>query len=214
MKKNHFCQKLNLSFYSDSYYFYIFPDKENDNILMVIKEKKAEQIISVTKDTDIADDNIYFKKQVKKPGLFFCIDNSDEWRDVEVFVRRVLQDFPVLKVLVFFTGGKMDSKPVAAHLLVTDKKDFNLLGKEKPVLKSWLQEHHFDLLMVMARKDNKRCNKLTAAIKANLKAGLSTNAEVPQVDFSLGKSGGKIDYDAFYSELKKYFKQMNIKLLP
>ena len=119
-----------------------------------------------------------------------------------------------MKGLVYYTGGRMETKPVGGHLLVIDRKDFNLFGKEKPVLRQWLEEQSFDLLLVFSRKENERCKKLNIAIKTRLRAGWSMDSEAPLEDISLGKPGEKISYDTFYSELKKYFKQMNIKLLP
>jgi len=172
---------------------------------------KADSSLQSNKDT-IAD--AYFKEQVKNPGLLFCLDRMDEWSETEAFIRKMLQDYPQLKALVYYTGGKMESKPEATHLLVTDKKDFNLFGKEKPILKRWLEEQNFDLLLVFAQKENKRCKKLTASLNARLKAGWTIKTETPWVDISLGKPGEKLSYDIFYRELKTYFKQLNIKLLP
>jgi hypothetical protein len=179
-----------------------------------MKEKEAEQFVSAAKDNDIADSDAYFKEQVKKPGLFFCIDNSGEWGDVEAFVRDILHEYPNLKVLVYYTGGKMESKPVAEHLLVTDKRDFTLFGRQKPALKSWLADHHFDLLLVFAEKENKRGEKIIMEINARLKAGWPQENEEPLVDISLGKVGERMAYNIFYKQLKNYFKRLNIKLLP
>lgn len=176
-------------------------------------EKEAEQLVSATKNNDIADSDAYFKKQVKKPGLFFCIDSSREWGDVEAFMRDVLHEYPGLKVLVYYTG-KMDSKPVAEHLLVTDKRDFDLFGRQKPALKSWLEDHHFDLLLVFAGKENKRCEKIKMEINARLKAGWTQENKELLVDISLGKAGERMAYGIFYKQLKSYFKILNIKLLP
>jgi len=182
--------------------------------LKVIKEKGAEPFISAPKDNDIADSDTYFKEQVKKPGLFFSIDNSGEWGDIEAFVRDVLHEYPGLKVLVHYTGGKMESRPVAEHLLVTDKRDFNLFGHQKPALKSWLEDHHFDLLLVFAERENKRSKKIITEINARLKAGWPQESEEPLMDISLGKTGERIAYGVFYKQLKSYFKILNIKLLP
>ncbi len=212
-RNNLFRQKLISSSYLNSYYFYIVPNEEKKNILKVIKEKGAEPFVSATKDNDIADSDAYFKEQVKKPGFFFCIDNSREWGDIEAFVRDVLHEYPGLKVLVYYTG-KMDSKPAAEHLMVTDKRDFNLFGHQKPALKSWLADHHFDLLLVFAGKGNKRCEKITMEINARLKAGWPQEKEEPLVDISLGKAGEEMAYSIFYKRLKSYFKILNIKLLP
>lgn len=182
--------------------------------MKVIKEKEAEQFVSAPKDNDIADSDTYFKEQVKKPGLFFSIDNSGEWGDIEAFVRDILLEYPRLKVLVYYTGGKMESKPVAEHLLVTDKRDFNLFGHQKPALKSWLANHHFDLLLVFAEKENKRSEKIIMEINACLKAGWPQENKEMLVDISLGKIGERIAYGIFYKQLKSYFKRLNIKLLP
>ena len=179
-----------------------------------MKEKEAEQFVSAAKDNDIADSDAYFKEQVKKPGFFFCIDNPEGWGDVEAFVRDVLHEYPGLKVLVYYTGGKMESKPVAEHLLVTDKRDFNLFGRQKPALKSWLTDHHFDLLLAFAGKENKRSEKIMMEINARLKAGWPQENEEMLVDIGLGKSGERIAYGIFYKQLKSYFKILNIKLLP
>ncbi len=206
-RNNLFRQKLNSSSYSNSYYFYIIPNEDKNNILKVIKEKEAEQFVSAAKDNDIADSDAYFKEQVKKPGLFFCID-------VEAFVRVVLHEYPGLKVLVHYTGSKMESKPVAEHLLVTDKRDFDLFGRQKPALKSWLADHHFDLLLVFAGKENKRCEKIMMEIDARLKAGWTQEGEGLLTDISLGKAGERMAYIIFYKQLKSYFKRLNIKLLP
>ncbi len=178
-----------------------------------MKERQAEKTDSTSQTNKNTKAETYFKEQVKNPGLFFCLNRSDEWNESEAFIRKVLQDYPLLKVLVYYTDGKMESKPVATHLLVTDKKDFNLFGKEKPILKRWLDEQSFDLLIVFAKKENNRCKKLTASINARLKAGRSVDTE-PSEDIILGKPGETISYDAFYSELKKYFMLLNIKLLP
>ncbi len=179
-----------------------------------MKEKEAEQFVSAAKDNDIADSDAYFKEQVKKPGLFFCINNPEEWGDVEAFVRVVLHEYPDMKVLVHYTGGKMGSKPVAEHLLVTDKRDFDLFGRQKAALKLWLADHHFDLLLVFAGKENKRCEKIMMEIDARLKAGWTQESEEPLMDISLGKAGEKMAYIIFYKQLKSYFKRLNIKLLP
>ncbi len=176
------------------------------------RQAKIASSPSQTNDNQIAE--AYFKEQVKTPGLFFCLHRMEEWNEAEAFVRKVLVDFPNLKVLVYYTGGKMEPKPAAAHLLVTDKSDFNLFGKEKQVLKRWVREHEFDLLFVLSRKRNKRCKVLTTTIKARLKAGWTSAREEVVVDVSLGKPGEKMSYDAFYRTLIKYFKQLNIKLLP
>jgi len=213
-RNNLFRQKLNSSSYSNSYYFYIIPNEEKNNILKVIKEKVAEQFVSAAKDNDIADSDTYFKEQVKKPGLFFCIDNPEEWGNVEAFVRDVLHEYPGLKVLVHYTGRKMESKPVAEHLLVTDKRDFDLFGRQKPALKSWLADHHFDLLLVFAGKENKQCGKIMMGIDAHLKAGWAQESEELLMDISLGKAGERMAYGIFYKQLKSYFKILNIKLLP
>lgn len=174
-------------------------------------EDKTDSAMQTNKST-IAE--IYFKEQVKNPGLFFCLNRADEWNETETFIRKVLQDYPLLKVLVYYTDGKMESKPVATHLLVTDKKDFNLFGKEKPVLKRWLDEQSFDLLLVFARKENKRCKNLITSINARLKAGWFVDKEIPSEDITLGNPGEIMSYDTFYGELKKYFMLLNIKLLP
>ncbi|VAW28691.1 hypothetical protein MNBD_BACTEROID07-830 [hydrothermal vent metagenome] len=179
-----------------------------------MKERQAEKAASAVQTNNDTIAEAYFKEQVKSPGLFFCLNHAEEWNETEAFIRKVLQDYPNLKVLVYYTGGRMEQKPVAAHLLVTDKKDFNLFGKEKPVLKQWLEEQNFDLLIIFSRKENKRCKKLNTVIKARLRVGWSMGSEARMEDISLGKPGEKISYDTFYSELKKYFKQMNIKLLP
>lgn len=179
-----------------------------------MKEKEAEQFVSAAKDNDIADSDAYFKEQVKKPGLFFCIDSSGEWGDMEAFVRDVLHEYPGLKVLVYYTGGKMESKPVAEHLLVTDKRDFSLFGHQKPALKSWLADHHFDLLLVFAGKKDKRGEKIMMEINARLKVGWPQKSEGLLVDISLGKAGERMNYGIFYKQLKSYFKRLNIKLLP
>ncbi len=179
-----------------------------------MKERQAERAGSTAQTNNQTTVETYFKEQVKNPGLFFCLHREDEWNETEAFIRKVLHEYPNLKVLVYYTGGRMEPKPVAAHLLVIDRKDFNLFGKEKPVLRQWLKEQGFDLLLVFCRKENERCKKLNTAIKARLKAGWSLDSAEPVEDISLGKPGEEISYDTFYSELKKYFKQMNIKLLP
>lgn len=179
-----------------------------------MKDRQVERAGSASQTNKKTIAESYFKEQVKKPGLFFCLHRADEWNEMEAFIRKVLQEYPNLKVLVYYTGGRMEPKPVAAHLLVIDRKDFNLFGKEKPVLRQWLEEQSFDLLLVFSRKENERCKKLNIAIKTRLRAGWSMDSEAPLEDISLGKPGEKISYDTFYSELKKYFKQMNIKLLP
>ncbi len=179
-----------------------------------MKERQADKTGSTTKTSKNTIAETYFSEQVKNPGLFFCLNRMDEWNETEAFIRKVLQDYPLLKVLVYYADGKMESKPVATHLLVTDKKDFNLFGKEKPVLKQWLNEQSFDLLLIFDRKENERCKKLIASINARLKAGWSVDDEKPSADITLGKPGEIISYDTFYSELKKYFLLLNIKLLP
>jgi hypothetical protein len=179
-----------------------------------MKERQVERATSTAQTSKKTTAETYFKEQVKNPGLFFCLQRADEWNKTEAFIRKVLQEYPNLRALVFYTGGRMETKPVAAHLLVIDRKDFNLFGKEKPVLRQWIEEQSFDLLLVFSRKENERCKKLSLAIKARLKAGWSLDSAEPIEDISLGKPSEKISYDVFYSELKKYFKQMNIKLLP
>ncbi len=179
-----------------------------------MKERRVVKAGSTTSTNKNAIAETYFKEQVKNPGLFFCLNRTDEWNETEAFIRKVLQEYPNLKVLVYYTGGRMEPKPVAEHLLVIDRKDFNLFGKEKPVLRQWLKEQSFDLLLVFSRKENEKCKKLKRSIKTRLKAGWSLDLADPLEDISLGKRGEKISYDAFYSELKKYFRQMNIKLLP
>lgn len=179
-----------------------------------MKERQTEKAGSTTQANKNTTAEAYFKEQVKNPGLFFCLNHAEEWNETEAFIRKVMRDYPNLKVLVYYTGGRVEQKPVAAHLLVTDKKDFNLFGKEKPVLKQWLEEQSFDLLLVLCRKENERSRMLNNAINTRLRVGWSVDAEEPLEDISLGKHGEKISYDTFYSELKKYFKQMNIKLLP
>ena len=177
-----------------------------------MKERQAAKTRSTVQTDENIIAEVYFKEQVKKPGLIFCLQRTDEWNEVEGFMRKVLRDFPNLKVLVYFAGGRMEPKPVASHLLVTDKSDFNLFGKEKPVLKQWLEEQNFDLLLVFVRKEDKRCNRMMASVRARLKAGWPLGKEPPLVDISLGKPGEQMRYDVFYSELKKYFKQLNIRL--
>ncbi len=179
-----------------------------------MKERQADGAGSIAQANKKTTAEIYFREQVKNPGLFFCLHQADEWNETEAFIRKVLQEYPNLKVLVYYTGGRMEPKPVAAHLLVIDRKDFNLFGKEKPVLRQWLEEQNFDLLLVFSRKENERCKKLNLAIKTRLRVGWSPDSVEQLEDISIGKSGEKISYDTFYSELKKYFKQMNIKLLP
>ncbi len=177
-----------------------------------MKERQAAKTYSAVQTGENTIAEVYFKEQVNNPGLFFCLRKAEEWSEMEVFIRKVLQDFSNLKVLVYYTGGKMEPKPVAAHLLVTDKSDFNLFGKEKPILKQWLEEQNFDLLLVFVRKEDKRCNRMIASVRARLKAGWPLGKEPPLVDISLGKVGERMRYDVFYNELKKYFKQLNIRL--
>lgn len=178
-----------------------------------MKDRQGEEPRSKVRINKNTISESYFKEQVKNPGLFFCLNRADEWGEMEVFMRKVLRDYPQLKVLVYYTGGRMESKPVAAHLLVSDKSDFNFFGKEKPILKQWLEEHSFDLLLVFARKEDKRCNRLIASVRARLKAGWPTDIDESLLDITLENPGKKMSYDMFYSELKKYFKQLNIRLI-
>ncbi len=175
------------------------------------RQVKTTGCTQQTNNNPIAD--AYFKEQVKNPGMIFCLNRQDDWNETEVFIRKVMKDFPGLHVLVYYAGGKMEPKPVATHLLVTDNSDFNLFGKQKPLLKEWLNKHSFDLLLVFARKENKRCNTLVTSVRARLKAGMVVSTKNLPVDISLGKPGEKMSYDLFYSELKKYLKQLNITLL-
>ncbi len=187
--------------------------KAGNNIFKGMKESRVvEANFAVKTDEKNIADN-YFKEQVKKPGMFFCLESVEDWQEAEIFIRNFLKDYPQLKVLVYFSGRKTESKPVAMHLLVTDKRDFDLFGREKPLLKTWLKEQHFDLLLVFARNRDKRCCRLATAIKARLKAGWTFNNEEPLLDISLGKPGEEMHYDTFYNEFKKYFKQLNLKLV-
>lgn len=156
----------------------------------------------------------YFREQVKKPGLFICLDKSAAWPGAELFIHKVLQEFPELKVLVYYSREKPDFKPAAPHLLVIDKRDFNLFGKEKKTLKQWLSKHRFDLLLVFDKTGDKRCKKVATSIKAKLKAGNRLAGETPWTDITLDKPDTPLSYEMFYNELKIYFKQLNIKLLP
>lgn len=179
-----------------------------------MKERQTDNTDFTTLTNKNTITETYFEEQVRNPGLFFCLNRADEWNETEAFIRKVLQEYPKLKVLVYYAGGRMEPKPVAAHLLVIDRKDFNIFGKEKPILKQWLKEQSFDLLLVFAQKENERCKKLLASINARLKAGWSMDNEEPSSDITLGKPGEIISYDTFYRELKKYFMLLNIKLLP
>jgi hypothetical protein len=193
--KKFFCPIQNLAIFTNS------REKEcttstDDNIKM--KKKQAES---------------YFLEQVKQPGLFFCLGSPEEWREAEPFIQKVRKEFPELKVLVYHTHGKPEPKPAAPYLLVADKRDFSLLGKEKKPLKQWLSKHRFDLLLVFAKNGDKRCRRLVTGINARLKAGNSLPGEEPWTDITLGKPGTALSYEDFYIELKIYFKQLNIKLL-
>ena len=163
-----------------------------------------------TAEKDTAE--VYFKKQVKNPGLFFCLYDTDEWPETEAFMRKVMQEYPNLKVLIYFAGGKMEPKPAAMNMLVADKTDFNLFGKAKPVLRQWLQGQKFDLLLVFDSKGNERFRKIVVAVESQLKAGWRTGKELPLTDISLSKPGEMLRYDAFYNALKQYFKQLNIRM--
>jgi hypothetical protein len=177
-----------------------------------MKNHQAEKSGVAQQSDPSAQAQNFFKEQVQHPGILFCIDKPEEWNEAENFSRKMSQEYPSLKVLVFYVHGKADSKSVAPHLLVVDKRDFTLLGKEKQPLKQWLKENYFDLLLVFTGKSNKRCRKLSAAVRAKLKAGRVIKGEEPWLDITLGKPQEKLSYDAFYQELKIYFKQLNIHL--
>ena len=177
-----------------------------------MKEREAgsARVSAQTAEKDTAE--VYFKKQVRYPGLFFCLYDTDEWPETEVFMRKVMQEYPNLRVLIYFAGGKMEPKPAAMHMLVADKTDFNLFGKAKPVLRQWLQGQKFDLLLVFDPKGNERFRKIVAAVASRLKAGWRTGPGMPLTDISLSKPGEILRYDAFYNALKQYLKQLNIRL--
>ncbi len=178
-----------------------------------MKNKQGETADSVLHEREVEKAEIYFQQQVKHPGLLICLEKTDEWNAAESFIRKVQKEFPEMRALVYYTRGTQESKPVAAHLLVADKKDFTLFGKEKKPLKQWLSENRFDLLLVVAKTNDARCRKLAGTIKAKLRVGNTPRGETPWTDISLKTSGKTINYDDFYRDLKIYFKQLNIKLL-
>lgn len=179
-----------------------------------MKEKQEETSGSVLHESEIEKAGVYFRQQVKHPGLFICLDKAEEWNAAETFIRKVQKEFPEMRALVYYTRGNPVPKPVSAHLLVADKKDFTLFGKEKKPLKQWLSENGFDLLLVVAKTNDARCRKLAGTIKAKLKVGNTPERETSWTDISLETGGKPINYDDFYKDLKIYFKQLNIKLLP
>ena len=166
-------------------------------------------------DISVPDEAVraYFKAQVERPGIFFCIGHTGQWEEAETFIRAALSEFPRLKALVFFSRGKWKSKPEAAYLLAIDKGDFNLLGKEKPALRQWISQQDFDLLLVFPDEPAKRCKKLALSLPAKLTAGWRNENEEPWFNINLEKPKGEARYFDFYKTLKLYFKQLNINIM-
>ena len=175
-----------------------------------MKRYRKDDDLSVPADNTDA----YFQAQVRRPGLFFCLDKAEQWKEAENFVRDVVAELPRLKVLVYLSRGKWETRPESPYLLATDKRDFHLfLGKEKQALKQWISGQDFDLLLVFAHQPGKRCKKLALSLPAKLTAGWPpSETEEPWFDITLEKPKGEPRYSRFYKTLKKYFKQLNINL--
>lgn len=177
-----------------------------------MKKNQAVAADTVFKPQEQEKAEVYFREQVKRPGLLICLYKPEEWGEAESFIRKISEEFPALEVLVYFARGKPEPKPEAQHLMVIDKKDFTLFGNGKKPLKQWLTGHYFDLLLIFAAKENARCKKLAVSVKARLKAGNAITGGVPWADLTLGKAGETMHYEDFYKALKIYFKQLNIRL--
>jgi hypothetical protein len=177
-----------------------------------MKEKGKEKATSGHENHSELLINAYFKEQIKKPGLLFCLPDISRRDDTESFIRQVLKEFPQAEALIYFDQKKAEPKPEGSHFLAIDKRDFSFFGKEKTVLKKWLSVHHFDLLLIFADKETDRCFRLIKGIKAKLKAANGIRIENLPVDITLKNTGKQGDYQAFYKAFKAYFKQLNIKL--
>jgi hypothetical protein len=177
-----------------------------------MKKKSIEKFTNPPDARQVEEANAYFREQVKRPGLLFCLEHPDERASAADFIRKVKKDFPGAEILIFFSKGKAEPDGRVSDILLFDKRRFNWAGRLKKEVKKQLKTKNFDLFIIFAKKEDKRCRKLTAIVNAALTAGYDLQTENPWPDISLGNPAGEWHYDDFFTELKLYFKQLNIKL--
>lgn len=150
-------------------------------------------------------------EKASQVGLLFCVNSQNDLQPVVDFVEAIGDEMDGVSALLLFLGK---STPALDHpkIFWVDKNDYKLFGQKKDRLKDWLQMHSFDLFISFVQSDEKKCNQLLEEMQARLKIGPPPSHGSQLVDLSVAVPGGKMDYAAFYEQIKFYLNQLKINI--
>lgn len=151
-------------------------------------------------------------QQISRLCLFFEAKDKGDYQKILSFVPAVKSHAQKVEALVFF-HDKMPEKLSGNDLLrLFGKKDFNLFKHKKASLKNWLAANEFDVLICFAEDNRDKNERIIKDVKAKMKVGPNFSGPGKHFDVSVGKPGEKMNFEAFYKQVRHYLTQLNIDI--
>lgn len=148
--------------------------------------------------------------KTSKIALFFCISDASEMDEALAIRKKVNNDYPKAETILFLSSVKNITTTIPDDIIILQKKDFNLLGRIKRKTDTTLRHSHYDLLITFTVSVNTYCGKIIGALKANIKAGITSKQSEQFFDISIGNDENFLQYETFYHQLLFYLRQMHI----
>lgn len=188
--------------------------KEIDNFQDKFAEEKMSKRSEDASVTNHKDEETQFEpyQQVSRLCLFFEAENIDDYQKILSFVSVVKGEIRKVDTLAFYRGKLPESLSDTESIRFVGKKDFNLFKQKSASLREWLKAHDFDMLISFAQENMGNSERIIKDVKAKIKVGPNFSKSEQYFDISIGKQGGKVEFEEFYKQVKHYFSQLNIEL--